>query len=135
MRIASYGGGTNSTAMLIECVKKGIEIDLILFADTGGEKPHTYEYVKRFSGWLKTRGFPEITTIKKGGIQETLEEECLRRESLPSIAYGFKTCSQKHKIGPQIKYVNNWPPAQEIWGSGGKIIKLVGYDADEPLRS
>lgn len=38
--ISSYGGGTNSTALLIECVKRGIRIDMILFADTGGEKPH-----------------------------------------------------------------------------------------------
>lgn len=39
--IVSYGGGTNSTAMLIAMVLKGIKPDLILFADTGGsyQKP------------------------------------------------------------------------------------------------
>lgn len=36
LTIASYGGGTNSTAELIGCVEKGIKVDLILFADTGG---------------------------------------------------------------------------------------------------
>ena len=39
--IVSYGGGTNSTAMLIAMVLKGIKPDLILFADTGGELPET----------------------------------------------------------------------------------------------
>lgn len=34
--VVSYGGGTNSTAMLIAMVLKGIKPDLILFADTGG---------------------------------------------------------------------------------------------------
>ena len=62
--IVSYGGGTNSTAMLIAMVLKGIKPDLILFADTGGELPETYEWVKVFSNWLVVQGFPEIEWIK-----------------------------------------------------------------------
>ncbi len=61
--ICSYGGGTNSTALLIECVKRGIRIDMILFADTGAEKPHTYSYVKYVSKWLVSRG--ALTTSGK----------------------------------------------------------------------
>ena len=37
----AYGSGVDSTAMLIEFVRRGILPDLILFADTGGEKPKT----------------------------------------------------------------------------------------------
>ena len=135
MTIVAYGGGTNSTAMLIECVKRGIEVDLIMFADTGGEKPHTYNYIKIFSEWLQERGYPEIITVKKGGNQETLEQSCLRRGALPSIAYGFKTCSGEFKIGPQVKYVNNYAPAKEVWKAGNKITRLIGFDADEPQRA
>ncbi len=32
MNVASYGGGTNSTAMLIGCLENGLKVDLILFA-------------------------------------------------------------------------------------------------------
>lgn len=135
MIVASYGGGTNSTAMLIECANKGIKVDVILFADTGGEKPHTYNYVKLFSDWLKNHGMPEIITVKKGGIEEDLEENCLRKNMLPSIAYGFKTCSQKFKIQPQDKFYNNYQPARDVWARGDKITKLVGFDADEPERA
>ena len=135
MIIASYGGGTNSTAMLIECVNRGIDVDLILFADTGGEKPLTYQYVKTFSKWLVDNGMPEITIVKKAGNGETLEENCIRMKSLPSIAYGFKTCSQKYKVQPQDKYCNNWQPAKELWKSGQKITKLIGFDADESHRA
>ena len=135
MIIASYGGGTNSTAMLIECVNRGIEVDLILFADTGGEKPLTYQYVKTFSKWLVDNGMPEITIVKKAGNGETLEENCIRMKSLPSIAYGFKTCSQKYKVQPQDKYCNNWQPAKELWKAGHKITKLIGFDADESHRA
>ena len=135
LTIASYGGGTNSTAMLIECAKRGIELDLILFADTGGEKPHTYNYVKLLNDWLVNKHMPEIVIVKKGGRQETLEESLLRLNVLPSVAYGYKTCSQKFKIQPQLKYVNNWPPARDAWKNGDKITRLVGYDADEAHRA
>ena len=31
--------------MLVEFAKRGIRPDMILFADTGGEKPETYRYM------------------------------------------------------------------------------------------
>lgn len=133
-KYASYGAGTNSTAYLVECVKRGIMVDKILFSDTGGEKPHTYEYIHLFSEWLVKEGFPAIEWTKKGGIIETLEENCYRMHSLPSIAYGFKTCSSKFKIEPQDRELNNWDLAKEIWKKGDKVLKFIGYDADEPHR-
>ena len=134
MNIVAYGGGTDSTAMIIECAKRGVKIDYILFADTGGEKPHTYQYVKTFSKWCVENGMPEIITVKKAGNGETLEESCLRLKAIPSIAYGYKTCSQKFKIQPQDKYFNNLPEAKAIWNTGGRITKFVGYDATETTR-
>ena len=46
INIVSYGGGANSTALLIGLHQHRIPVDLILFADTGGEHPHTYAYCK-----------------------------------------------------------------------------------------
>ena len=135
LKVVAYGGGTDSTAMLIECVNRGIKIDLILFADTGGEKPHTYQYVEMFSKWLIKQGMPEIIMVKKGGIEESLEENCLRCNMLPSLAYGFKSCSQKFKIQPQDKFCNNWEPAKKQWKEGNKVYKLIGYDASEDRRA
>lgn len=138
MNIVSYGGGTNSTAMLIECQKRGVKVDLILFADTGGEKPHTYNYVKLFSSWLVNNGMPEIITVKRvraNGEVLTLEQNCLEQSMLPSIAYGFKSCSLKFKVQPQDKFVNNYPPAKAVWTAGEKITKFIGYDTDESHRS
>ena len=37
MNIVSFGGGTNSAALLIGLYKHKIPIDLITFADTGAE--------------------------------------------------------------------------------------------------
>jgi len=120
--IVSYGGGTNSTAMLIAMVLKGIKPDLILFADTGGELPETYDWVNTFSDWLIAEGFPVIEWVKYTQVEgsrrtftySTLEEECLIKKALPSKAYGFATCSMKYKVGPQQKYLKQWCLSQEI---------------------
>lgn len=136
--VVSYGGGTNSTALLIGLKNTMVCPDLILFADTGGEKPHTYEHLQVVNEWLRSIDFPEITTVRKRGrlyVGETLEEECLRKACLPSIAYGFKTCSQKYKKWPQDMFLNHWEPAKEAWADGRKVTKLIGYDADESRRA
>ena len=137
MNIVSFGGGTNSTALIIGMYRKQIPIDLILFADTGAERPHTYEHINIFDKWLIEHKIPEITVVKNvdaGGNIYTLEEECLKTHALPSIAYGWKKCSLKHKIGPQDKFCNNYEPCKEVWKQGQKVVKYIGYDAGEKRR-
>ena len=110
MNIVSFGGGTNSTAMIIGMYLHKIPIDLILFADTGGEQPHTYEFMGTFNEWLVKHGIPKIVSVEyhdKDGNRLTLEQECINSGRLPSIAYGYKKCSLKHKIGTQEKFCNN----------------------------
>lgn len=75
--VVSFGGGTNSTAMLIAMVLKGIKPDLILFADTGGELPETYQWISVFSDWLQGQGFPSITVVEKGGKEATKVRQAL----------------------------------------------------------
>lgn len=52
--VVSYGGGINSTALIIWARLKKIKIDKIIFADTGNEKPETYEFLSFFDKWLQT---------------------------------------------------------------------------------
>jgi hypothetical protein len=133
--MVSYGAGTNSTAMLVEMVHRGEQVDVITFADTGGERQETYHYLDMFSAWLIDHGMPEIIRVKKGGRPETLEENCLRMNMLPSVAYGWKSCSLKFKVEPQEAFANNWLPAKDAWATGEKVIKCIGYDAGEPQRA
>lgn len=125
MIVASFGGGTNSAAMLIGMQERGEKVDLILFADTGGEKPHTYEFVLTFSEWLVEHGMPPVTTVRVEST--TLEGDCLKRNALPSVAYGFKTCSQRFKAEPQEKHLRQMGVKE--------FTKLIGFDADEPQRA
>ncbi len=130
--VVSYGGGDNSRAMLIEMVRLGTKPDLILFADTGGEKPSTYAANAEFDAWLKSKGFPGIVTVSDG--RQTLEQEVLAAQTLPSIAFGFRSCSDKYKVRPQHRYLAKWQPALDSWAAGGKVVKLIGYDAGEVHR-
>lgn len=137
MKIVTYGGGTNSTAMIIGMVKQGIIPDRILFSDTGGERPDTYEFIEKFSEWLDQNGAPRVIKLHyttKDGRTLTLEQDCLEHQALPAIAYGFKSCSQKFKARVADKFCNNDPDCKAVWENGEKIDKYIGYDAGEPKR-
>lgn len=134
----SYGAGTNSTAILVGMFERGIRPDVITFADTGAEKPHTYAFLTTMNNWLLSVGFPQISIVKKtyrGGEVANLYDHCRDRNMLPSLAYGFKNCSQKFKIEPQNKFLNNHEPAKAVWQTGRKVIKAIGYDIDEQRRA
>ena len=134
----SCGYGTNSTALAVGLVEHGESYDLAMFADTGGERPELYEYQSILNDYLKLHGLPPVMTVWKKRADQTrltLEQDCFEQHSLPSIAYGFKTCSQKYKIQLQEKILNNWQPAIEEWKAGRKVVKLIGYDAGEEHRA
>lgn len=136
--LVSYGGGTNSTAMLLELLERGEHVSAILFADTGGERPETYDFVAMFSEWLVAHGSPEITIVRhvrRDGSFQSLEDECLEKKCLPSIAYGFKKCSGKFKLEPQDKWTNHWTIARDAWDAKERITKLVGFGIDEQRRA
>ncbi len=127
--VVSFGAGVDSTAMLIEMRRRGIRPDLILFADTGAEKLETYDHLKKMKRWCKEAQFPEITLVRyepKQVAYRTLEEECLANETLPSLAFGMKSCSIKWKVVPQHRYLESWRRAS---GSYRKIKIAIGLDA------
>lgn len=137
LNIVAYGGGTNSSAMLVGLHKNRIPVDLILFADPGGEMPETYAFLDIMDEWLSANGMPKIRRVhytKSDGNRLTLEEECLASATLPAIAYGHKSCSVKHKVEPQDKFCNHYEPCLDVWRKGGKVTKFVGYDAGESQR-
>ena len=141
--VVCYGGGVDSTAMLIALRDAGIVPDLITFADTGAEKPETYEQVEKMNDWLLAQGFPPVTVCKKKTLETPaytdLGGNCHDNETLPSLAFGMKSCSIKWKQGPQdavLKGITKGPNRCEshpLWiasqVSGVKLVKLIGYDS------
>lgn len=138
------GLGVNSTAGLGLLHRLGDRPDVILFADTGGEKPETYAFRDTLNDWLRSVGFPEIITVQRTTdpdrqkVEEkytNLEEECWSKKCLPSIAYYHRSCSDKWKQQPQEKWANSWQPARDRWATGQRCAKVIFYDADEPGRA
>ena len=133
--VVALGLGRDSTALLVLLFELGIRPDLILFADTGGEKPETYAYIRVLNAWLARVGFPIITVVRHNArLDDGLEDNCVRLRILPSQAFDFSSCSLRWKQGPQSKYLNNWLPARISWRHGQRIVKAIGFEAGECNR-
>lgn len=122
--LLSYGVGVNSTSVIVGLVERNEPPDSILFSDTGGEKPKTYEYLEMMQSWLETKGFPKIQVVKQ---KLTLEQDCLYRETLPGKAFVFGSCSDRFKIQPQKKWIKENNIKNPMW--------LVGIHIDEKHRA
>jgi len=137
--MVSYGMGTDSTALLallIKMVERGnadAMPDVIHFADVRAEKDVTMAYVDKAQRYLKAAGFPAVTVVSKFGRgtskDDSIIENCERLKTMPSICFGGKSCSIKHKADQMDLWTNKWLPAQQAWAAGLTVLKLIGYDA------
>ena len=94
--VVSYGGGINSTALIILLVKKKIPLDYVIFSDTGNEMPETYEYLDVIKRYLSRRNIPlEIVHVRNG---DSLSDRCLRRKVVPSQIWRW--CTRDMKVTP-----------------------------------
>ena len=139
--IWNYGGGVDSSAGIVGSKRRGVRPDLVIFADTGGEKPETYAYLDIMDAYLKKIGFPAITRVayKPTRVKyHNLEENCLINETLPSLAFGYKSCSLKFKAEVMDRFLlgvsrgpnknPGWGPAKKSLAKGVKPTKFIGYD-------
>lgn len=139
---ACFGVGVDSTAMLVALKLAGLRPDIITFADLVAEKPPTLEHLDRMNLVLAEWGWEPITVVRKKPLPGTgytdLYGNCMVNETLPSLAFGFKSCSIKWKQKPQdqaIKGAKSGPNASDphpIWleaqARRERIVKLIGYD-------
>lgn len=59
-KIASFSGGKDSAWMVIECMKRGIDFNHIVYVDTTLEYPEMMDYIKRFEKYIGQ----EVTILK-----------------------------------------------------------------------
>ena len=137
-----FGSGVDSTAMLVALREADLKPDVITFADTGGEKPETLAHIAATNQVLTAWGWPRVDVVRKVPLASTSYDDlygnCLANETLPSLAFGLKSCSVKWKTVPQDQYLKgvisgqNARPAHPLWeraqATGERIVKLIGYD-------
>lgn len=117
LRVISYGGGVQSTALLVLAAQREIDFPTFLFANVGddSEHPATLVYVREIAtGYAREHGIDlhEIQRRRRDGSIETLWER-LHRSQLRSIpipirmgngAPGRRSCTSDFKI----KVVAKW---------------------------
>lgn len=97
--LAAWGGGLDSTAMIVELVKRGQPPDAVLMADTGSERPETDAFVPLFREWMDRRGVEnhivryEPKRFRHWPPYHSLLENLLTNGTLPSISFGRHSCS------------------------------------------
>lgn len=140
---ACFGAGVDSTAMLVALHAAGLRPDVITFADTNGEKRATMVHLARMAEVLRRWHWPAIDVCAKKMLPSTpysdLYGNCMANETLPSLAFGLKSCSVKFKGLVQDQFLKgaikgpNARPAHPLWldaqARGERIVKLIGFDA------
>src|SRR3546814_16561097 len=97
--MVSLGMGVDSVAMTIALIQLGCVPDLVIFADTVGERPETYAYIETFQNWLRQHGV-EIVIARYIPVQapyDSLEGALRTNHILPGVALGRSSCSIQWK--------------------------------------
>jgi hypothetical protein len=95
-------------------------LDEVIFADTGGEVPETYEYIEVTRRYLSSHGVP-FTTVAKSG--DNLYETAWRRRVLPSAIWRWST--RDYKVNPILRYYRV---------AGGQVKQYLAIAWDEITR-
>jgi hypothetical protein len=145
MRIISYGGGVQSTALCVLATQGKIgQIDAALFANVGddSEHPATITYVREVMiPWAKERGLDvqELKRIKRTGEVETLWSKLMKPESksvpIPirmseTGTPGSRSCTADFKIGVIAK----WLKARGASADAPAQV-CIGFSLDEAHRA
>lgn len=111
LRVISYGGGVQSTALVVLAATGMIDADLAIFANVGdkAEHPRTIQYVNEVATpWAKSRGLDVITErwVDRSGRVRDLYDDLVRPDlrSIPIPVFmeggapGRRQCTARYKI-------------------------------------
>jgi len=128
-RVLSLGGGVQSSAM-IYMVEDGLieKPDLVIFSDTGSEKPETIELIKnQLEPLLNKLGIEFRMARSHLG---RLDEYYKSKSAIPMI--GFRHCTAKFKIRPIRRVIREYVGN----GKGKQLAEAwLGITTDEDQRA
>ena len=128
LEVLSYGGGTQSTAMLLMIAQEKLpRPDLIIHADTGSELPETVEFIE------VAKEYAELVLKIPFAIAKShrgkLHEDYYRIGTIPII--GARSCTDNFKILPQRRLMR-----LIVGRRRGKVLARcwLGITTDEARR-
>jgi len=129
--VISYGGGVQSTALVVLSLLEGWDIDDVVHVDLmDAESPRTREYVDYFRRWLRDGYGRDITVIERNMYRDMLDNPGFT--PVPwRIADGSamlsRQCTRRYKVAPLTRYLYDRYP--------GECIRLMlGISVDEYHR-
>ena len=104
LQVLSYGGGTQSTAMLLMIANGSLpKPDIVIHADTGSELPETYDFINTAKDFTENElNIPFVIVKSHLG---SLHQYYLDNNSMPII--GIRSCTDKFKIRPQRRFMRS----------------------------
>ncbi len=120
--ILSFGAGVNTVALMVMLIQEGAPLDGVIFADTGGETPATYDSLKVAREYIDGHDIP-FTVVRARPKETDLYGTALRRRVIPSVKWRW--CTRDFKVNPIHRYY------LEI---GGHINQYIGIAFDEVYR-
>ena len=129
--VISYGGGVQSTALVVLSLLEGWDVDDVVHVDLmDAESPATREYVRYFRDWLQREHGRDITIIERNMYQDMLA----RPEFTPVPWRGkyerfvlSRQCTRRYKVAPVQRYLYDRYPV-------GCIRLMLGISVDEYHR-
>jgi hypothetical protein len=143
LRVVSFGGGVQSTALLVLAAQERIDFKTFLFANVGSdsENPATLRYVHDVAlPYAEAHGLAvhEVKRVRRDGTPETLYGRLTRpgSRSLPipvrmpdTGAPGRRTCTTDFKIAPIGAWLRAYGASRQ-----DPAVVAIGFSTDEIHR-
>ena len=125
--VVQFSGGKDSTCMLLMMLEKGMQVDEIIFCDTGMEFPQMYEHIDKVEQYIGRK----ITRLKAEHDYEYMLTECqrVRGDFVGIKGYGWASMKIRWCTGYFKKDVY-----RNYLGKLKNIITYIGIAYDEPKR-
>lgn len=131
--LASFSGGKDSTAMVLNMLELGEQLDEVVNIDTGMEFPAMYEHIERVRAFIESKGV-KFTTLRAPHSFEwyMFEKEVQSKKYGLTYGYGWpgphmRWCTKHLKTELMGKYAGNLR-------KNYKLTQCIGLAADEIKR-
>jgi len=129
--VISYGGGIQSTALVVLAMCERWPVDEIVHVDlVDAESPATREYVARFREWLRREYGRDITVIERNMYRDMLDNPAFTPVPWRGRRERFmlrRQCTRQYKVVPLTRYLYDRY-------SAGRIGLMLGISVDEYHR-
>lgn len=144
MRVLSLGGGTQSCALALMSAAGDLpKLDHIIFADTQGELPETYEYLDYLRSVVEPAGIP-LHVVTAGSLEAGLLGQRMAAQPSPPAHMtipGKKPgrlnayrCSYDYKRRPVAAHVKRLCGKPGAW-KRSSVEQWIGFSTDESYRA